>query len=242
MKIFKNHVVLVMGPSNHAYDVSEKAGRMYLNRFCIDEEAAFEAAGVYSMQKYGTKIPYKLRYRFFWNQMKRFAESKPKDSKIHLIYTESNLFKKEDLTDQLKSFILKGMKMYKIETVIVTILRMNRNNHITQEIMKKFCQGENLRKKSVNDDLDEFFKMLQLGLEQSEDVWTYFLPKLTEKELELTAKKDSSYLQSFLLSNPDVDVAQMKLSESDSKFVQGFCWRRTFTIKVKGKFTIGSFF
>ena len=153
-----------------------------------------------------------------------------------LIYTESTLFKEE--LKKLRSFILKGMKMYKIETVIVTMLGMNRNNLITQENMKSFCQGEKLRKQSVNDDLDEFFKNLQLGLKTNDDVRTYFLPKLTEEELELTAKKDFSYLQSFLLSNPDVDEAQMKMSESDSKFVQGFCWRKTFTIKIKGKFTI----
>ena len=67
MKTVKHHVVLVMGPSNHAYDVSEKAGLMYLNRFSIDEEAAFESTGVYSLQKSGTKTPYSLRYRFFWN-------------------------------------------------------------------------------------------------------------------------------------------------------------------------------
>ena len=215
-----------MGPSNHAHDVSEKAGLTYLNRFSIDEEAAFESTGVYSLQKFGTKMPYTLRYRFFWKQMKLFAETKPKNSKLHLIYTESTLFT-EEMTDQLRSFILKGMKMYKIETVIVTILRMHRNNLITQENMKKFCQGGKLRKQSVNDDLDEFFKNLQLGLEPNDDVRTYFLPKLTEQELEL---------QSFSSSNPDVDEAQMKLSESDSKFVQG--WRRTFTIKVQGKFTI----
>ena len=226
-----------MGPSYHAYDVSEKAGLMYLNRFSIDEEAAFEATGVYSMQKYGTTIPYSLQFRFFRKQMKLFAETQSKDSKIHLIYTESNLFT-EELTDQLRSFILKGMKMFNIETVIVTILRMNRNNLITQENMKSFCRGEKLRKQSVNDDLDAFFKKLQLGLESNEDVRTYFLPKLTEQELELTEKKDSSYFKSFSWSNPDVDKSQMKLSESDSKFIQGFCWRKTFTIKVQGKFTI----
>ena len=126
------------------------------------------------------------------------------------------------------------MKFYKIETVIVTIIRMKRNNLITQENMKSFCRGEKLRKQSVNDDLDEFFKKLQLGLKLNEDVRTYFLPKLTEEQLELTEKKDPSYFKSFSWSNPDVDKSQMKLSESDSKFVQGFSWRKTFTIKIQG--------
>ena len=101
-----------------------------------------------------------------------------------------------------------------------------------------FCRGEKLRKQSVNDDLDSFFKKLQLGQEPNEDVRTYFLPKLTEKELELAEKKDFNYFQSFSWSNPDVDETQMKLSESDSKFVQGFCWRNTFTVHMQGKLTI----
>ena len=90
----------------------------------------------------------------------------------------------------------------------------------------------------MNDDLDEFFKKLQLGLEQSEDVSTYFLPKLTEEELKLAEKKDPNYFKSFSWPNPDVDKSQMKLSESNSKFVQGFCWRKTFTITVQGRFII----
>ena len=230
MKTVKHNIVVVMGPSIHAYDVASKVGLMYLNRFCIDEEAAFELTGVYSIQRNGTQI--------FWNEMRRLAKRKPKDFKIHFIYTIPLGRLTDEWIDKLRSFILKGMNMYKIKTVMVTILRMSRNNLITNENMKSFCRGEKLRKQSVNDDLDSFFKKLQLGHEPNEDVRTYFLPKLTEKELELAEKKDFNYFQSFSWSNPDVDETQMKLSESDSKFVQGFCWRKTFTIQVQGKFTI----
>ena len=44
------NVVLLMEPSRYACNVSLKAGNMFLNRFCIDEEAAFESTGVYYLK------------------------------------------------------------------------------------------------------------------------------------------------------------------------------------------------
>ena len=49
-KIMQNLVVL-MEPSEDAYDVSLKGGNMILNRFCIDEDAAFELSGVNYLEK-----------------------------------------------------------------------------------------------------------------------------------------------------------------------------------------------
>ena len=49
-KVMQN-IVLLMEPSDDASDVSSKAGNMYLNRFCIDEDAAFESMGVYYLKK-----------------------------------------------------------------------------------------------------------------------------------------------------------------------------------------------
>ena len=60
---------------------------------------------------------------------------------------------------------------------------------------------------------------------------TYFLPKLTKEELELVERRDTSYLQTFDRFYPDVPEAEMLLSESDSKYVQGCGWRKTFTIE-----------
>ena len=49
-KIMQNLVVF-MEPSEHAYDNPAKAGNMILNRFCIDEDAAFELSGISSLKK-----------------------------------------------------------------------------------------------------------------------------------------------------------------------------------------------
>ena len=49
-KIMQNLVVL-MEPSEDADDVPLKTGNMILNRFCIDEDAAFELSGVNYLRK-----------------------------------------------------------------------------------------------------------------------------------------------------------------------------------------------
>ena len=40
------NLVVMMEPSKYADDVSLKAGNMIFNRFCIDEDVAFELSGV----------------------------------------------------------------------------------------------------------------------------------------------------------------------------------------------------
>ena len=61
---------------------------------------------------------------------------------------------------------------------------------------------------------------------------TYFLPQLTKKELDLVERKDEDFMKTFLVEmKADVDKAEMLLSESDSKFVDGWGERETFTIE-----------
>ena len=40
-----------MDPSENAYDIDLKGGNMCLNRFSMDEEAAFEISGVHYLKK-----------------------------------------------------------------------------------------------------------------------------------------------------------------------------------------------
>ena len=111
--------------------------------------------------------------------------------------------------------------------MIVTIIYMEKWNLITKERMEKYCKGDQERKKSVNDDLELFFEDLGLGKEADEEVLTYFLPKLTEETMELVERKDPNYFSTFAMVknwNP------IRL-EPDSKFVDGWCTRKTFTLK-----------
>ena len=45
------NLVVLMEPSKDAHNNSLEGGNMILNRFCIDEDAAFELSGVNYLQK-----------------------------------------------------------------------------------------------------------------------------------------------------------------------------------------------
>ena len=100
--------------------------------------------------------------------------------------------------------------------------------------MENYCNGkeDKRRKESVNDDLEKLFEDIQLGKKPFDLVGTYFLPKLTKEELDLVERKDKDYMHTFLdILNVDVDKAEMMMSESDSKYVNGWAERETFTIE-----------
>ena len=76
-KIMQNMVVLVE-PPERAWNTSSKGPKMCLNRFCIDEDAAFELSGVHHVDKSfndmdsylkeaskGKEFSYGKRYRCF---------------------------------------------------------------------------------------------------------------------------------------------------------------------------------
>ena len=146
------------------------------------------------------------------------------------------------------------MKKFKVNSVMVTILYMERRNLTTKEKMEShyseketadgrinakpyddLTDGETL-KYSVNDDLDLFFEDLRLGQEPVGRVSTFFLPKLTQEELKLTEREDRNYENTFNFpsiywEDADVKDAEMKLSESDSKFVRALGHRKTIIIE-----------
>ena len=123
------------------------------------------------------------------------------------------------------------MEKHKIKSAMVTSIFLERWDLITKEKMERFCKGEEYEEDSVNDDLDSLFENIRLGKEPDEEVYTYFLPRLTEEELELVERRDTSYLRTFFSGNPAVDETGMMLSESDSLYVLGRSRRKTFGIE-----------
>ena len=271
-------LVVMMEPTEDAYDTPLKGGNMILNRFCIDEDAGFELFGVNDLRKSSWELRHgnshgnreskrKVKgkeYPFLWSHFilrsliftnnslssqkerrdkevinftlhkisKNVAEDVAEDAdiKIHFVYA-GYYYSYHDYEDKLKSFILDGMKKNKIKSIMVTSLHLRRWELITHEKMKSFCKGKEIVKDSVNDDLESLFQNIRLGKEPDERVETYFLPKLTQEELELVKRRDPSYLSTFYSPNPDVSDADMKLSESDSKYIKIWSHRRTFAIE-----------
>ena len=122
----------------------------------------------------------------------------------------------------------------KITSLMMTSIYIQRREIISKEAMEDHYKGyltDRLRD-SVNDDIESLMENLRLGIEPDNQwVYTYFLPKLTEEEMELAEKRDYTYEQTFWLGMPDVREEIMKLSKSDSKFTRVLGRRRTFTIK-----------
>ena len=51
MPKIKQNIVLLLEEPTEKWDISWKGANMILNRFCIDEDAAFECTGVYHLRK-----------------------------------------------------------------------------------------------------------------------------------------------------------------------------------------------
>ena len=49
-KSYKQNLVVFTEPSEDASNISAKAGKLYFNRFCINEDAACELSGVYYLK------------------------------------------------------------------------------------------------------------------------------------------------------------------------------------------------
>ena len=86
--------------------------------------------------------------------------------------------------------------------------------------------------------METFFTNLQGQKEiKDECVWCFFLPKLTEDELKLVEEKNEPYLCTYFEhywgNNPDVDVEEMKKSDSKSKYVHGRCRRITIHLALE---------
>ena len=159
----------------------------------------------------------------------KIVESKAEYLKTHFVYA-GDYYAVDYNVSKLNTLILKGIKKYNIRKAMLTIISMSRLSLITKEGMEDKCMDKDEERQSINDDLESLFQDLQLGSEPDYFVSTYFLPKLTEEELKLVERDDSTYTRTFL-NRTDLDENEMKASVSDSKYVNTFCERETFAIE-----------
>ena len=157
---------------------------------------------------------------------------------------------------QLKKLILSRMKIYGIQSSILTGLQMYRRELVTKEKSKEAYEGklkneylwENYEG-SINDDLESFFNNLQeissleeiKGKKESleeikgkkEEVRSFFLPKLTKEELKQVEEKNLEHMLSYTWGfGADVDPEEMKESDSKDKYLHGYCYRLTMVLNL----------
>ena len=121
---------------------------------------------------------------------------------------------------------------------------MSRWNLITKEKQKQAYKGElkdyddwKRYNGSIGDDLESFFIKIKNQEVEDEEVWSFFLPKLTNEELKLVAAKNVEHLESYFDYavddlNPDVDPEEMKKSDSKDKYVHCWCYRQTIQLTL----------
>ena len=165
----------------------------------------------------------------------------------HIIYCYGDGYYHYD--DELEKFIMSRMKKYGLQSTIFTTLFMGRQNLITKEKSKAAYEGKLKNERdwkdyegSINDDLESFIDNLQeiSSLEEvkKQEVWSFFLPKLTKEELKLVEEKNSDERYKHMMTysatfsdyrkdNADVDEDEMKKSDSKDKYVHGRCYRWT---------------
>ena len=164
----------------------------------------------------------------------------------HFIFCEDYYYYNgKDEIETLKYIILDKMRKYGIQTSILTMLNMFRLNLITKENAKKVAEGKLINDEdwegyegSINDDLERFLINFQGQKEvKYERVLSFFTPELQDKELKLVQEPNEEHMMTYFEyhrgHNPDVDVEEMKKSDSESKYVHCCCTRITFPLSLK---------
>ena len=162
------------------------------------------------------------------------TNDKTEDQKLHFVHTGDFSFHqypphyRRTHFEQLRPYISKGIQDYKIKSVTMITFSIRKDNLITHEEMKKHYTKNYFPKyQSFNDDLKWLFENLQLHENIDRFCNSFFLPKLTENEEELVRKKDKQYFNTFSSSSPDINEEELKLSKSDSQYVNCDCISKT---------------
>ena len=177
--------------------------------------------------------------------VKSISEIGQDDLMPHFIYCGLHYLSDGIQHMKFRKMILKRMRKYGVQSSILTMLGMERRNLVTNEKVKKAAEGKlendedwKRYEGSINDDLERFFTRLQNQKEvKEEDVYSFFTPKLTNEELKLVKKGNEEHFRTYGYyiagKNPDVDVEEMKKSNSKSKFVHGRGFRYTISLTLE---------
>ena len=140
--------IFVEKSGERTYDVSVKAANMFMNRFCIDEEAAFELTGIHCLNKLLQPISHEKHEEKFYKKTKssfeKLAENQTDDYEPHFVFASQALYY-NSVYNWVNSSFRELMKKYQYESFMVTSLYMIRKNLIDQEKMKSYCRGEDHR-------------------------------------------------------------------------------------------------
>lgn len=224
-----NNIILFIQPIDEAV----KMGKMYLNRLAIEEECASE---ILSVEKLGAKVDFAdISFQLSIGAgLEKAALTISDNYDMHLIFAGDF----ESSMNYLKAQMSKNLRDYRIQTVKVSHIYMQRYRLLTKEEMEMFYDGKHkilsqILQQSVQDDLESFNNNCIHGRFKEEKNRSFFFQRLTNEEMELVEKKDKQFFKSWNAihpTQPDVSDARMKMSESKSKYLYAQCLRQSFVI------------
>ena len=78
------NLLVLMDPVKDAWHISCKFGNMFLNRFCIDEDAAVELSGIHFLKKWSKKDRDKrTNYKVWPNKSENFESEIQAKGKVN---------------------------------------------------------------------------------------------------------------------------------------------------------------
>ena len=146
----------------------------------------------------------------------------------HFIYCGLHHHGSSNNYHPFEEMILEKMETFGIQSLNLTSLFMQRCNLMTNENVKKGYDGKfegiYYMGKSMNDDLEEYLINIQNGEFKTEEISDiFFTPKLTNEELRLVEQGNKKHMMSYFEyyegRNADVEIEEMKRSNSKSKYV-----------------------
>ena len=260
MPKIKQKVVLFVESQHQKASTPWKIGKLFMNRFAIDEDDYSEIVKICHLEK--TLQDYKyycsrmsdvlsllvapvraIEQQKFENSIdegvKAVFDFGNDDLMPHFIYCSDYTF-----TDQkLKEIILTSMRKYGIQMALLTILYMERLHLITKEKYKQVYDGKLqptnqdnfiwfMYDGSVNNDLESFLNDPENDDREKVQLSNFYLQKLTKEELKLVEEKNPKYMATFDRKFPDVNPEEMKKSNSKDKYLHCFCRRSTEILKL----------
>ena len=136
---------------------------------------------------------------YLLNAMLENIGKKTEISEIHIVYAGLTYCNQSsmDPLGPVVDFLVYFMQKNGLDSVLATMLVMERVNLVTKEVMKVYYKGNRVENKkigdelytdmyasSINDDFEEFFHTIKLEAYFDDDGnSTFFLPKITKEEL-----------------------------------------------------------
>ena len=240
------NIILCIERSKNPWEFPEAIANLYMNRFAIDEDAAFEIVDIIRLPEIYNRKELTLIRNSFKKAM--FAGTLPLPIHIFCAIVSPSSGRMNDIKQLLLEF--------QIDSALLTTISWTRTSLVSQESTEIMYKGiannsditQNFQfnlnatfKKPLHDELDLFFhgmrknKISSFIGNRDRKNFTFTVQKLTKTELSLLEKMDKDYFATFVSYNKEewrkkIDLKKLKLSESKSRYKLSSCSRCTLFI------------